>query len=194
MVLHNIFVRVIVIMQGGQAIPLVHDKGAKRTAGGPQWTKMTNIEKIFEAQKNKRKIQETAQERTEKQQSMIRAGKKCREQDYSQNLTDATVEAVTTIVQKDIGTRLVKVREENRLTQEDVIAELSDFWAIDVTTLSRWETGNRKVGYIYLLWLAQQFDVDLHWLLTGEQRIPKNDMIREAEKKIEDALKLIKKC
>lgn len=153
---------------------------------------MTNIEKIFEAQKNKREIQETAKERTEKQQSRIQEGKKCREQDYTQNLTDATVEAVTTIVQKDIGTRLVKVREENQLTQEDMIAELSDFWELDVTTLSRWETGHRKVSYIYLIWLAQQYKVDLHWLITGEHRTPKNDVMKEVEKKIGDALKLLK--
>lgn len=154
---------------------------------------MTSIEKIFEAQKNKRVIREGAKERTEKQRSKVQSGKRCKEQDYTQNLNSATVEAVTAIVQKDIGTRLVKVREEKKLTQEDIIMELSDFWELDVTTLSRWETGKRKVSLVYLLWLAQQFGVDLHWLLTGEQLTPKNDLIKEAEKKIEGALKLLKK-
>lgn len=154
---------------------------------------MTNIERIFEAQKNKREIQEVAKKRTSEQQSKVQTGKKCQERDYTQNLTDTIVSAVTAIVQKDIGIRLVKVREENQLTQTDVIAELSDFWELDVTTLSRWETGKRKVSLVYLLWLAQRYDVDLHWLLTGEHHTPKNDMIKEAEKKIEDVLNLLKK-
>lgn len=154
---------------------------------------MTSIEKIFEAQKNKREIQEAAKKRTEKQQDKVQSGGKCQEQDYTQNLYSATVEAVTAIVQKDIGTRLVKVREEKQLTQENMITELSDFWELDVTTLSRWETGKRKVNFVYLLWLAQRFDVDLHWLLTGEHPASKSEIVMEANRKAKELQELLKK-
>lgn len=154
---------------------------------------MTSIEKIFEAQRNKREIQEAAKKRTEEQQTKMQAGEKCQERDYSQNLNSATVEAVTTIIQKDIGTRLIIVREENQLTQEDVIAELLDFWELDVTTLSRWETGKRKVSFVYLLWLAQRFDVDLQWLLTGEKRISSNNLSVELRQKLTEASEIAKK-
>lgn len=69
----------------------------------------------------------------------------------------------------DLAGRLKDLRDELGLTQHGLAARLSEAWGRKVgqSTLGGWETG-RVPEPTTLVELADFYDVDLRWLLTGE--------------------------
>lgn len=64
----------------------------------------------------------------------------------------------------EIGNRLKKVRKSIDLTLND-IKEISGF---SIPTISDIERGKNKPNLEYLLLLAEKFNVNLNWVLTGK--------------------------
>lgn len=108
-------------------------------------------------------------------------------------LNKETADFVARTIQRDIGQRLQKIREKNVLTLENITEELEPFWKLDKSAISRWENGKRAVSFTYLIWFAQRFDVDLHWLLTGEKSEPVSKILEEARKKNEELARILQK-
>jgi len=152
-----------------------------------------DIKKIFEAQKNRKDFQDKAKKLAKEQAEKVANNQKCRDKDETEYLNELAYKSVTSIIQNDIGSRLVSVREQNKLTQQDIADELGDFWEIDKSTICKWENGTNGVSFVYLLWLSQQFDVDLHWLLTGQRRSPKETIAAEIREKLEEVCKISQK-
>ncbi len=152
-----------------------------------------DLAKVFEAQKNRRDLQDKAKRLAEEQAEKVAKNQKCKDKDEIENLEELAFKSVTSIVQKDIGSRLVSIREQNGLTQKDIVDELGDFWRLDKSTICKWENGTNGVSFVYLLWLSQRFDVDLHWLLTGQKRSPTDALAAELRERLEEAYKISQK-
>lgn len=104
----------------------------------------------------------------------------------------ATIDFVTATFQRGIGQRLREIREQNDYTLDDIVIELSDFWEVDKSTINRWENAKREISVVYIVWFAQRFDVDLHWLMTGEKK-SSSTISTELRKKLEEVLEISKK-
>lgn len=69
----------------------------------------------------------------------------------------------------DIGKRLRDIRSKNHLTQRQMICKVLDDTAITmVEQWSRWEKGRRLIPLYVLLGLHKKFNIDLNWLLAGD--------------------------
>lgn len=69
---------------------------------------------------------------------------------------------------KDIGLRIMKLREENSVSQE----KLSEYLKIDRTSLSRLENGKRKISADEVKMVANYFNVSTDYIL-GNENTPK---------------------
>lgn len=113
--------------------------------------------------------------------------------DEVQILNELAHKAVIRDIQREIGERLEKVRTEHGIkSQMQAIDKYNKYTteAIEHTSVNRWERGDRRVDLIYLIWFAEEFNVDLHWLITGER---KNQIVKKLIKILEMALELCKK-
>lgn len=73
-------------------------------------------------------------------------------------------------IKDDIGYRLSELRKSKNLTQDDMTELFYPLAPRSVSGYSRIESGEREVSLALLVMIAEQWDVDLHWLLTGENR------------------------
>ena len=49
------------------------------------------------------------------------------------------------------------------------------------SSMSRYENGKRGIDLVFLVWLAQEFHVDLHWLLTGETWEAQDEVVQKVK-------------
>ncbi len=71
---------------------------------------------------------------------------------------------------KEVGKRIAEIREKERFLQ----GEFAEIMEVSKATLSYYERGIRKPDIEFLYLLSDKFNVDLHWLVTGEaQPVPK---------------------
>ena len=66
---------------------------------------------------------------------------------------------------KDFGNRLCKIRKKRGISQEELAAELGYKTGGSVSNI---ESGRSPIGTPALAMIAEAFDVDLHWLITGD--------------------------
>lgn len=154
----------------------------------------SNIQERFsEAHKN-------IEKELENEQKKIRA--KCKTQEEKENtqkkfakkydrIDDEIRRCVVSDIQREIGQRLREVREKYGLSLKMMTAQfnLGGFDIVD-SSLSRWENGERAVNIMYLVWLAEKYSVNLHWLLTGEE---KDETVQELQKMLARAAELSQK-
>ena len=79
--------------------------------------------------------------------------------------------------------KIVEIRQKNKLTQ----AEFGEVLKIAQFTISRIERGQQEVDLKMLIGLSEHFDVNLQWLITGEDQNIPNDA-RNAELETENRL------
>lgn len=137
----------------------------------------------------------TKQERKQKEEALKHSkGKRiCDGNGLEENLDAMVLREVTSDILRGIGNRLVEIREKQGLTQKEVAQEFRVCQTITDTALSKWESGTNAVSIIYLLWFSQRFDVDLHWLMTGERRNSQNEIKEEALQKVQELSKILEK-
>jgi transcriptional regulator with XRE-family HTH domain len=68
-------------------------------------------------------------------------------------------------LQVKIGRRLREIRRDHNLTGKEVVKKFN--LHIDVSTLSRYETGAVLQSIEFIVMFAQYFEVDLNWLFHG---------------------------
>ena len=71
---------------------------------------------------------------------------------------------------KDIANRL----KETRAKINPNLTQFSQMVNIGSSTISNYESGRNQPSFEYLQILATQFNVNLHWLITGEEVHPKH--------------------
>lgn len=149
---------------------------------------MEKIEEIAKRELNKGKIEEEKNVPISKKQleKEIEKAKKA-------YIDSITLQALDKVVKKSIGQRMMNIREEQRQSQEDLIAEFGFVPCMDKSVLSRWETGERRVNFFFLLWFIEEYVEDLHYFITGEKGKPSNRIVPELQKKLEEALSLSRK-
>lgn len=91
-------------------------------------------------------------------------------------------------IQRNMGNRMVEIREKYGVKPKDIIEEFRTCKEISLACLSRWESGQRGVDFIYLIWFSHRFAVDLHFLITGEA-YGRSEIIKSIIKNLEDLLK-----
>lgn len=83
-----------------------------------------------------------------------------------------------------LGTRLVELRKEKKLTQQGLVEKLQEFLDQDEPmsplTISAYENGNRLPTLVTLIALSRIFNVSADYLL-GIDRIPTSDEKKKAE-------------
>lgn len=85
--------------------------------------------------------------------------------------------------QQKIGTFLKELRNEKRLTQEQLAEKLN----VSRRTVSRWETGSNLPDLDILIEMADYYEVDLRELLDGERKSGKmNKELEETVLKVAD--------
>ena len=72
--------------------------------------------------------------------------------------------------QADIGNRLKECREQRGLTQDKMVEDFYPLAPMTKSGYSRIETGENQISLALLVMIAERWDIDLHWLLTGESR------------------------
>lgn len=77
-------------------------------------------------------------------------------------------------------TRIIEIRKNKSMTQED----LADLLRVTRQTISNWENGKSYPDIISLLEISKKFDVSLDDLLKNDQKIVKNIINKEKNKKI----------
>lgn len=127
---------------------------------------------MFQQYKEDKNLQVEARRRADEQAKKIKVEKGVHDKDSSEILDDLVIDKVASKVQLGIGYRLAQLREAEGLTQKDIVEELSEFWPVDVTTISRWENGERCVKLPYLVWCSARFKVSLDWLIKGKEFAP----------------------
>ncbi len=65
---------------------------------------------------------------------------------------------------EDIGTRIKRVRQNKRITQKELAAEMG----ISQTAIALWESGNRQLSLSALDEIAHYLDVSASYLMYGE--------------------------
>lgn len=161
------------------------------------------VEKQLQKERKKAEREKTELEKTELEKAgrgKAERGKKNKKRTYEANteeeIRDKLVHRnVVTSIQQTIGSRLQKVRKRNELGQQKIIDQYNEEsgFNIDISCLSRWETGARAVDLIFLLWFADKFNVDLNWLLTGEKQVPENAAVKELKNEIKKVYELSQK-
>lgn len=68
--------------------------------------------------------------------------------------------------------RLKKIREALGFTQREWASKLN---ISEVVSISRWENGSRQPNYTILSILANTYNINLHWLLTGHGEMFQKD-------------------
>lgn len=71
-----------------------------------------------------------------------------------------------TIVKSPILRRLKEARHTAKLTSADVVTHLPDIHS--PSSLSQWESGNRRLTVERLIQLCEIYDADVLWVLTGQ--------------------------
>lgn len=90
---------------------------------------------------------------------------------------------------KEIGAFLKKLRNEKRITQE----QLAEILGVSGRTVSRWETGNNLPDLSILVQISEYYDVEIKEILNGERK--SEDMDKESKEtllKVADYNKLEK--
>lgn len=82
------------------------------------------------------------------------------------------------------GERLKRIREGLGLSQGD----LADALSVPQTTISRYETGKHEAKAELIARLAGRYDIDLHWLLTGQEPTTATDPTTPTTPEIADKL------
>ncbi len=67
---------------------------------------------------------------------------------------------------QDIGFRIAEIRNARGYNQFDFADKLN----VSKSSLSNYERGDQKPNTEFLYFLSKEFNVDLHWLITGEQQ------------------------
>lgn len=81
--------------------------------------------------------------------------------------------------------RLKAIRKDAGLSQSELAKKLN---VSSYVTISGWETGRTPVGKTRLYQIADMFNVNINWLLTGEGAMYNSptDVDNETKRKIED--------
>lgn len=90
---------------------------------------------------------------------------------------------------KEIGAFLKQLRNEKRITQE----QLAEILGVSGRTVSRWETGNNLPDLSILVQISEYYDVEIKEILNGERK--SEDMDKESKEtllKVADYNKLEK--
>ncbi len=135
-------------------------------------------------------------ERAKKQLADEKNGKTKRVVDgkgLAEIIDDMAAQKVISDLRRQIGNRLMEIREQHGLKQNQVVERYSSCLQITVSCLSKWENGEHKIDWLFLLWFSEEFGVDLHWLLTGENRASKNELVEEARKKASELSEILEK-
>lgn len=172
---------------------------------------MLDFQKVFSNERNRQEkaiTQTVMKEIEESARKALEAGRTEKEKDIPISreefekrvemakdayINSNTLQALDGVVKKSIGQRMMKIREEKRKSQDDVIADFAFVPDMSKSVLSRWENGVRGINFFFLLWFIAEYDVDLQYLLTGEKREPSNSVVPELQKKLEEALELSRK-
>lgn len=112
------------------------------------------------------------------------------EKEKNAYLNSITMSAVDKMIKKDIGQRMRKIREKNRKSQEDVIADFGFVPDMKKSVLSRWENGERGINYFFLLWFIDEYNETYQYLLTGEKKEPLSRVVPELQKVLEEMLEI----
>ena len=72
--------------------------------------------------------------------------------------------------QMNVGDRLKKCREQRGITQDQMATEFYPLAPMSESGYSRIETGESAISLALLVMIAERWDIDLHWLLTSEER------------------------
>lgn len=70
----------------------------------------------------------------------------------------------------NVGGRLKELREARNVTQEEMTEIFYPLAPTTVSGYSRIESGDREPSIALLVMIADVWDEDLHWLLTGENK------------------------
>ncbi len=70
-----------------------------------------------------------------------------------------------------IKDKIIEIRQKNRLSQ----AEFSKILNMTQNAIGRIERGQQEVDLKMLIGLSEHFDVNLQWLITGEEQNIPND-------------------
>lgn len=93
------------------------------------------------------------------------------------------------VIDVDLGSRIIKLRKKNKLTQQ----ELADKLFVTDKTISSWETNRTEPGLEFLVKLSEVFSCSASYLIYGD--ISKNDIETEIKIKLNkkefDKLKLL---
>lgn len=73
-------------------------------------------------------------------------------------------------IRNDVGYRLSELRKARHLTQNDMTERFYPLAPHTESGYSRIESGEHNASLALLVMIAEQWDVDLHWLLTGDNR------------------------
>lgn len=94
---------------------------------------------------------------------------------------------------RDIGNRLLSIRKKYNLDEKEMLKRYYECSGkhYSASAWSRWENGERQIDLLVMLWLVEEFDVDLHVLLTGERRTPRNQLVQQVIDLLESALRLL---
>lgn len=112
---------------------------------------------------------------------------------YLEHLNDLASKRVKNDIQMEIGGRLRDWREKAGLKLENISRALSDTYPCDVSTINRWENGKRAIDIVYLASLAENYDIDLQWIITGTNQAPYIKKVKDAINKIIEAAESLKK-
>lgn len=154
------------------------------------------LQKEVEEQLRKERKTKSEKAESEKAESKKKNKKRTYEANTEAEIKDKlTYKKVVTEIQQTIGGRLQRVRIRNKLGQPEIMDRYNtkSGFNLDKSCLSRWESGTRAIDLIFLLWCADEFDVDLHWLLTGEKRMSENETVEELQKAIKTVYELSQK-
>lgn len=99
-------------------------------------------------------------------------GKRCNtdKKDPTQKAEEKVGREVKSRYAMDVGYRLKELREKRGVTQQDMTEIFYPIAPMSLSGVSRIESGEREPRLALLVMIAEQWDVDLHWLLTGENR------------------------
>lgn len=152
-------------------------------------------EKFKEAKKlKKRKAEEKAKAEKDAKSSQNEKRSTYEPKNEIEILDDLAYEVVRDYVRQDIGERLKDVREkELGLTQEKLVKAYRECQNITCTCLSKWGKGKNGVDLLFLIWLSEEYHVNLHWLITGEKVTPRDEVAEKLIETLESALEISKK-
>lgn len=173
--------------------------------------KFADIQKMIEKESNSKKLKKEAERQLQQklkdpkvEQEITAHQTEKRKQDAIEVMrkdimANLVHKKVVIDVQREIGGRMLNSRKSKSPNLLDVIIEYHKDTGFNISEscLSRWESGQRSVDIIFLLWFAEKYNANLRQLLTGEEPEPKDkiaqDAVQDLERVSADIAELIRK-